>query len=155
MASPLISILIPAYNADVWIADSIRSALDQTWKRKEIIVVNDGSTDRTLAVARRFESKSVHVVNQENQGAAATRNNALQLSQGDYIQYLDADDILAPDKIERQIAVLRECGNKRILLSSPWVPFYYRTRLARCVESSLWQDLSPVEWLLRKMSENL
>jgi glycosyltransferase involved in cell wall biosynthesis len=155
MLCPLVSILIPAYNADEWIADSIRSALAQTWKQKEIIVVNDGSTDRTLAIARKFESESVRVVTQENQGAATARNRALQLSQGEYIQYLDADDLLAPDKIERQFAALRESDSKRILLSSPWAPFYYRTRLARWVESSLWQDLSPVEWLLSKMGKNL
>ena len=76
-------------------------------------------------------------------------------SQGDYIQFLDADDLLAPDKIERQLAALREGDSRRILLSSPWAPFYYRTRHARFVRNSLWQDLSPVEWLLRKMGENL
>lgn len=155
MTHPLVSILIPAYNADEWIADSIRSALAQTWKRKEIIVVDDGSTDQTLAIARKFESESVRVLTQENQGAATARNRALQLSQGDYIQYLDADDLLAPHKIERQFVALRESANKRILLSSPWAPFYYRTRLARSAETSLWQDLSPVEWLLCKMGENL
>ena len=105
---PLVSILIPAYNAEEWIADTIQSAIAQTWPRKEIIVVDDGSRDRTAEVARRFASKEVAVVSTENQGAAAARNHALQLSQGDYIQWLDADDLLAPDKIERQLAALRE-----------------------------------------------
>jgi glycosyltransferase involved in cell wall biosynthesis len=94
-------------------------------------------------------------VSTENRGAAAARNHALQLSQGDYIQWLDADDILAPDKIERQLAALRADDSKRILLSSLWAPFYYRTRHASFVHNSLCQDLSPVEWLLRKMGENL
>jgi len=152
---PLVSILIPAYNAEQWFADTIRSALDQTWKRKEIIVVDDRSSDRTLAVARQFQSESVCIVKQEHRGAAATRNHALQLSQGDYIQYLDADDILAPDKIERQLAALREGDSKRILPSAAWASFYYRTSGARFDRTPLWEDLSPVEWLLRKMSENL
>ena len=152
---PLVSILIPAYNAEEWIADTIRSAIAQTWQRKEIIVVDDGSRDRTAEVARRFASKEVAVVSTQNQGAAAARNHALQLSQGDYIQWLDADDLLAPDKIERQLAALREVDGRRILLSSPWAFFYYRTDRARFVRNSLWQDLSPVEWLLRKMGENL
>jgi len=152
---PLVSILIPAYNAQEWIADTLRSAIAQTWERKEIIVVDDGSTDRTLAVARRFESDGVRVVAQDNQGAAAARNKAFSLSQGDYIQWLDADDLLAPDKIERQLAALREVDSKRILLSSGWAYFNYRTDRARFVPTSLWQDLSPVEWLLRKMGENL
>jgi len=83
---PLVSILIPAYNAENWIADTIRSAIGQTWPRKEIIVVNDGSTDQTLEIARQFASKDIVVVNRDNQGAASTRNHAFSLSQGDYIQ---------------------------------------------------------------------
>ena len=73
---PLVSILIPAYNAEEFIADTIRSAIAQTWPRKEIIVVDDGSTDRTAEIARKFTSKDVAVVSKENQGAAATRNHA-------------------------------------------------------------------------------
>jgi glycosyltransferase involved in cell wall biosynthesis len=152
---PLVSILIPAYNSEEWIAETLRSAISQTWPRKEIIVVDDGSSDRTAEVARRFASKEVSVVTQENGGAAAARNRALQLSQGDYIQWLDADDLLAPDKIEKQLAALGSAANKRILLSAPWAYFSYRTNRARFVPNSLHQDLSPVEWLLRKMGENL
>jgi GT2 family glycosyltransferase len=151
----LVSILIPAYNAEEWIADTIRSAMAQTWEHKEIIVVDDGSRDRTAEVARRFASKEVTVVSTDNKGAAAARNHALQLSKGDYIQWLDADDLLAPDKIERQLAALGEVEGKRILLSSSWAYFNYRAHRARFVATSLWQDLSPVEWLLRKMGENL
>src|SRR5690348_5161005 len=105
---PLVSILIPAHNSQEWLADTLRSAVDQTWPRKEIIVVDDGSKDQTAEVARRFAAKGVLVVTTKNQGAAGARNHALRLSQGDYIQWLDADDLLAPDKIERQIAALRE-----------------------------------------------
>src|SRR5271156_1661322 len=153
---PLVSILIPAYNSEEWIGDSIRSALAQTWQRKEIIVVDDGSRDRTAEAARRFASKEVKVVSTENGGAAAARNRALRLSQGDYIQWLDADDLLSPDKIERQLAALAEVGNsKRILLSSPWAYFNYRANSARFVATSLCHSLSPADWLVRKMGENL
>ena len=152
---PLVSILIPAYDAAKTIAYTIQSAIDQTWQRKEIIVVDDGSRDRTAEVALQFASKLVSVVSTQNRGAAAARNHALQLSQGDYIQWLDADDLLAPDKIERQLLALGEIDGRRILLSSPWASFYYRIRQARFVYNSLCQDLSPVEWLLRKMGENL
>ncbi len=155
MMKSLVSILIPAYNAERTIAQTIKSAIAQTWQRKEIIVVDDGSTDATLTAARQLESESVRVVASKNQGPAAARNLALQLSRGDYIQYLDADDLLAPDKIERQLTALREVDGPRTLLSSPWAFFYYRTDRARFVSNSLWQDLSPVEWLLRKMGENL
>ena len=93
---PLVSILIPAYNAGPLLADTVRSALAQSWPRKEIILVDDGSKDDTLAVAKQFESAEVKVVTQANQGAAATRNRAFYLAQGDYIQWLDADDLLSP-----------------------------------------------------------
>ena len=63
---PLVSILIPAYNAERWIADTIRSALAQTWPRKEIIVIDDGSRDRTLEIARQFASREVRVITQQN-----------------------------------------------------------------------------------------
>jgi len=151
---PLVSILIPAYNAEEWIAQAIHSAIEQTWQHKEIIVVDDGSRDRTGEVALRFASKGVAVVSTENQGLSAAVNHAFRLCQGDYIQELDADDMLAPHKIERQLAALREGESRRILLSSPWAPFHYRTRDARFVFNSLCQDLTPVEWLLRKMGEN-
>src|SRR5207249_10697135 len=107
--TPLISILIPAYNAEAWIGDTIRSTLAQTWPRKEIVVVDDGSTDQTLQVARQFASRDVFVVTQVNQAASASRNKAFQHCQGDYIQWLDADDFLAPVKVTRHLAVAQEC----------------------------------------------
>jgi glycosyltransferase involved in cell wall biosynthesis len=152
---PLISILIPAYNAETWIPYTLQSAVAQTWPRKEVIVIDDGSTDRTAEVARQFAPKGVRVVSTENRGLSAAVNEAYRHCQGDYIQELDSDDILAPDKIERQVAALREGDSKRILLSSPWAYFYYRTHSARFIPNSLWHDLSPVEWLLRKMGQNL
>jgi glycosyltransferase involved in cell wall biosynthesis len=152
---PLVSILIPAYNAEEFIADAIRSAIAQTWQRKEIIVVDDGSTDRTVEVARKFASKDVAFVSKQNQGAAATRNHAYELSQGGYIQWLDADDLLAPDKIDRQLTALRGADDKWTLLSSSYGHFSYRTEAARFVPTSLWEDLTPVEWMLRKMGRHL
>src|ERR1035441_2209702 len=130
---PLVSILIPAYNAEPWIADAIQSAVAQTWPRKEIIVINDGSTDCTEERAQRFSSQGITVVSTENRGLCAAVNYAYRLCKGDYIQELDADDQLAPDKIERQLSALRPGDSRRILLSCPWAPFYYRTRHARFV----------------------
>ena len=149
----LVSILIPAHNAQQWIADTLRSAIAQTYEPKEIIVVDDGSTDQTLAIARRFESERVRVVKQNNQGAAAARNKALSESRGEYIQWLDADDLLAPDKISKQMATLGP-GDRRLLLSSPFGRFKYRYYRAEFVPTGLWCDLSPAEWLLRKMGQN-
>lgn len=152
---PLVSILIPAYNAEEWIAEAIQSAIGQTWARQEILIVDDGSTDRTAEVARRFASHNVQVVSTENQGPSAAINQAYRLCQGDYIQELDADDILAPDKIEKQLAALRETDGPKTLLSGPRGYFYYSTSRAWFPVTPLWQDLPPVEWLLLKMGQNL
>ena len=152
--TPLVSILIPAYNAERWIADTIRSALAQTWPRKEIIIVDDGSRDQTRRVARQFASGEVSVVAQENQGAAAARNNAFELCQGDYIQWLDADDLLSPDKIAKQMAAAERCEDKCRLFSSGWGYFTFRADKARFVPSALWCDLTPLEWMLRKWEGN-
>jgi len=153
--TPLVSILIPAYNAERWIADTIRSALAQTWARKEIIIVDDGSRDQTLRIARQFASDAVSVVTQENKGAAVARNKAFALCQGDFIQWLDADDLLSADKVAKQMAAAEECHDKRRLLSSCWGYFMYRPAKAKFIPSPLWCDLSPVEWLIRKMAQNL
>ena len=104
--TPLVSILIPVYNAEPWVAQTLESALSQTWPRTEIIAVNDGSTDNSLAVLRKFEPRGIKVINQENGGAGRCRNRALQEAQGDFLQYLDADDLLSPNKIEAQVKAL-------------------------------------------------
>jgi glycosyltransferase involved in cell wall biosynthesis len=153
--APLVSILIPAYNAERWIADTIRSALQQTWPRKELIVVDDGSRDQTLQVARQFASPTVSVVTQENEGASVARNRAFELCHGDYIQWLDADDLLAQDKIAKQVEVSNLYGSERTLFSCAWKHFYYRIDKSNFAPSSLWCDLSPVEWLVRKIGQNL
>jgi len=152
---PLVSILVPAYNSQQWIADTLRSAIAQTWEQREIIVVDDGSTDQTLTIARQFESDGVRVFTQKNNGAAAARNKAFSLSQGDYIQWLDADDLLASDKIAKQIATIDQRVSKRTLLSSAWGNFLYRRNRARFAQTALWCDLPSNEWLLRKMAQNL
>jgi glycosyltransferase involved in cell wall biosynthesis len=153
--APLVSILIPAYNSQEWIADTIRSALAQTWQHKEIIVVDDGSKDGTLDVLRQFESDLVRVHCQPNQGAAAARNKAFSLSKGDYIQWLDADDLLAPDKLANQMKVVGAGISPRTVLSSVWGHFIYRPYRARFKPNPLWYDLSPAEFLQRKMERRV
>lgn len=151
----LVSILIPAYNAERWLGETIQSALAQTWPHVEVIVVDDGSKDQTLTLARTFASKRVRVVSQENAGAATARNTALSLSQGDWIQWLDADDLLAPDKIQRQMQAFREEPNPRVLLSAGWGAFMSRPGGATFRPTALWQNLPPVEWLLLQLEQNL
>ena len=143
---PLVSILIPGYNAEAWLAATLESAIAQTWPNKEIIVVDDGSKDNTLAVATRFESPIVKVITQENKGASAARNRALQVAQGHFIQYLDADDLLAPDKIERQLQLLKDSSDW--IAAAEWSRFYKSPSEALFTSQPLWTDCSPVEWLV-------
>jgi glycosyltransferase involved in cell wall biosynthesis len=99
---PFVSILIPVYNCRQWVAQAISSALAQTWPNKEVIVLDDGSTDGSLEVVRRHKGR-IQVANQPNSGQNKTRNRLTTLSKGDWLVYLDADDELAPDSVERKI----------------------------------------------------
>lgn len=101
----LVSILIPCYNAERWVAQAIDSALAQTWPKKEVIVVDDGSTDGSLEIIKRFGDR-IHCETGLNAGSNAARNRLLKLARGKWLQYLDADDYLLPDKIEQQMEFL-------------------------------------------------
>ena len=144
---PLVSILVPCYNAEKWLAETLESALAQTWKNTEIIVVDDGSTDGSLAIAQSFKVKGIKVISQTNRGASAARNRALKEAQGDFIQYLDADDLLAPDKIERQVSLL-EKNDEEYIAAGEWARFYQADTEARFISQPLWADMSPIDWLL-------
>lgn len=152
--SDLVSILIPAFNAERWLDSTIESALAQTWAAKEIIVVDDGSTDRTLAVARRFEGRGVQVIAQSNAGAAAARNTAMRAARGSYLQFLDADDLLHPRKIEAQLRGAGPGLQSRELLTCRWGRFLVRPEQARFAPDALWQDRSPADWIVTKFTDN-
>ena len=102
---PIVSIIIPCYNAEKWVAEAVQSALDQTWAKKEVIVIDDGSTDRSLDVIKTFAGK-IRWETGPNRGGNIARNRGLDLARGDWLQYLDADDYLLPDKVARQIHFL-------------------------------------------------
>lgn len=105
----LVSIVIPCYNAGGWLREAIDSCLAQTFSNLEIIVVDDGSTDDSLSIARSYGSDIV-VTTGPNKGESGARNKGFSLSHGDYIQFLDADDYLLPEKIERQVEHLETEG---------------------------------------------
>lgn len=146
MSQPLVSILIPCFNAAPWLAETIESALAQTWSSIEIIVVDDGSSDQSLAIARRFESRGVTVLTQKNAGASAARNHALRHACGEFIQYLDADDLLAPDKIEHQVKCLLT-NPPFTIASGAWARFETNPATAVFSPGSLLRNLSGVEYL--------
>jgi glycosyltransferase involved in cell wall biosynthesis len=147
MAASLVSIIIPCHNAGRWLAATIESALGQTWPSCEVILVDDGSTDDSLALARTFEGRGVRVLAQQNRGASAARNRGLEAANGDFIQFLDADDLLAPDKVGLQVAALQS-GEPGTVAAGPWGVFQGDTAEARFVSEPVWRDLAPVDWLV-------
>jgi glycosyltransferase involved in cell wall biosynthesis len=96
----LISVMMPAYNAERFIGQAIDSLFSQTYANWELIVVNDGSTDDTAAVAGRYFDPRIHLVNQENGGESMARNTALSLMRGEFVAFLDADDQYFPEHLE-------------------------------------------------------
>ncbi|RZA02791.1 MAG: glycosyltransferase family 2 protein [Sphingobacteriaceae bacterium] len=118
MVEPLVSIIIPVYNSEKYLTETINSAINQTWANKEIIIVDDGSTDNSLAIAKQFENDRVKILNQQNKGASAARNRGIAEAQGAYIQFLDADDLLSTDKIAAQLAVINGADNLVALCST-------------------------------------
>jgi len=145
MNPPLVSILIPCHNAAPWIAATLESAIAQTWTRKEIIVVDDGSSDNSAGIVHTYANRGVHLVTQENRGAAAARNHALRHAQGEFIQFLDADDVLAPDKTEQQVRALGAAAGH--IAAGPWGRFNDHPATAVFTPEANWHDSPPVEWL--------
>jgi len=102
MEAQTISVIIPVYNGEKYLAEAIKSVLDQTFPASQVIVVDDGSTDNTAEVCKEFSGK-IHYMKQENQGAAAARNLGIQEATGTYLAFLDADDIWTPTRLQEGI----------------------------------------------------
>ena len=100
--NPLVSVIIPVYNYDRYLAEAVESVLSQTYQHLEVIVVDDGSTDRSGEVAKSFADRGVRYCHQVHSGIGPTRNKGVELAQGDFIAFLDADDRWPEQKIERQ-----------------------------------------------------
>jgi glycosyltransferase involved in cell wall biosynthesis len=148
-----VSIIIPCHNAAPWLEGTLDSALGQTWADVEVILVDDGSTDDSAAIARRFESRGLTVASQPNRGAGAARNSGLSRASGSHIQFLDADDLLAPDKIERQMERAAECGPDIVLCGS-WSRFTASPADADHTSQPLCRDAEPVDWLVEKFERD-
>jgi len=105
----LVSVVIPCYNAERFVAETLDSAFTQTYLNTEIIVVDDGSTDGSAELIHAYSNR-VRAEFGPNRGASAARNRGTALARGEFIQYLDADDLLMPDAIEQRVATLRKTG---------------------------------------------
>ena len=144
--SPLVSILIPCHNASPWLAATLDSALAQTWPHTEVIVVDDGSGDDSVAIARRYAARGIRLATQPNSGASAARNHALRLARGTFLQFLDADDLLAPDKIGLQMLRL-SAAPAGSLAAGPWGRFERDPAAAVFTPEDNWRDSEPLDWL--------
>lgn len=107
--TPLLSVIIPCYNAEKFLKDTVESVFSQTFVNYEIILIDDGSKDNTAEVIKSFGTK-IKAEFGPNRGASAARNRGTELAQGEFIQYLDADDLLRVDALERKINALKQSG---------------------------------------------
>lgn len=105
LTMPLVSVIIPTFNRAHMLADAIDSVTQQTYQTIEIIIVDDGSTDNTAEFVANYQDPRIRYISQENTGAAAARNRGINASQGDYIAFLDSDDMYKADCIEKKIAL--------------------------------------------------
>jgi glycosyltransferase involved in cell wall biosynthesis len=142
---------VPAYNAAQTIRATLRSVLNQSWGNVEVVVIDDGSTDGTGDIAREFAGPMLNVISRERHGAAAARNAGLDAVRGQYIQFLDADDILSPAKLESQITAL-EMATDRSIASCAWAHFEGDPTKALLTPEPVWPEPDPIEWLVKSLS---
>jgi len=125
MNNSLISIIIPVYNKASFLEETLDSALEQTYSNIELVLVNDGSTDDSLAILEAYQSKfpeKIVLINQVNGGVSKATNTGIQASTGEYIQFLDADDIMSLNKIENQMRLLQN-KTPEVMASCEWLNF--------------------------------
>lgn len=114
--APLVSVIIPTYNAGRFVGQAVQSVLEQTYRPYEIIVVDDGSTDGTKDVLQQFNN-CIKYLYQENRGPSAARNEGIKIAAGEYICFLDADDLWTPNKLEAQIALMERSRHIGLVFS--------------------------------------
>lgn len=113
--NPVVCVIIPCYNAESWVGEAIQSALDQTYSPIEVIIIDDGSTDQSLEVIKSFGNE-VRWETGRNRGAGAARNEGLRLATGEFVKFLDADDVLLGDAVEAQVSQTREISDERTVV---------------------------------------
>ncbi|MGQ9777570.1 MAG: glycosyltransferase, partial [Thermodesulfobacteriota bacterium] len=119
MGTPKVSVVIPAYNHERYVGEAIESVLGQTFEDFELIIINDGSTDRTEDEILKFNDRRIRYYSQENRGLSATLNRGIELSRGEYFTFLPSDDVMLPEKLEVQLKVMEESKEIGIVFSYP------------------------------------
>lgn len=118
--TPLISVLIPTYNSELYIKDTLESILNQTYKKLEIIVIDDASTDRTVQLVKKYKDKRIKLfINDNNLGISGNMNKGIKLSNGKYLAIMDADDWSYPYRIEEQVQLMEK--NPEVVLCSGYM----------------------------------
>src|SRR4028119_546862 len=115
---PIISVIIPAYNAERTIKETIQSVLNQSFQDLELLIINDGSQDSTLDVVESIQDPRIRVFCYLNAGSSASRNRGIGLAKGEYISFIDADDLWTVDKLESQFKALQE--NPKAAVAYSW-----------------------------------
>ncbi|RQO71519.1 glycosyl transferase family 2 [Pedobacter sp. KBW01] len=146
MDKPLVSIIIPLYNAAQYIEKAILCIVNQTYQNWELIIVDDGSTDNSLAIAKKYESEKIIVLQQENKGQCAANNHGFSKSKGLYIKFFDADDMLSLNMIAAQVELLLQ--NPGCIASAKWGRFYNNDiSIFKLNPEACWQDMNPIDWI--------
>jgi glycosyltransferase involved in cell wall biosynthesis len=149
--SPLVSVCMPAYNAEKYIGDAIKSVINQSYKNWELIIVNDGSTDGTLKVIDEFSDNRIRVFTQQNRVQCAAANKAFELSRGQLIKFFDADDILSLNMLSTQVA--RISGHQEDVVSASWGRFYNNDiKTFQLSPEPVWQDMCSVDWVITALT---
>ena len=115
---PYFSVVISLYNKEKYISDTLKSVLDQTLKDFEVIIVNDGSTDNGLNIVQTFNDERIKIINQENQGVSVARNNGVKKAKGNFIVFLDADDLLRKNHLETLYNLKSDFNDAKIFCTS-------------------------------------
>ncbi|MFC1694689.1 glycosyltransferase family 2 protein [Pseudomonadota bacterium] len=149
---PTVSIIIPALNAENYIAEALKSALHQTINAIEILMIDNGSFDNTIEIAQGFDDPRMQIYKCETLGAAAARNFGITHASGDYIQFLDADDVLAPNKIRLQLAEIIQSDPILTIASCEWLRFEESIEDACSLPETVWPIQEPIEWLISSLS---
>ncbi len=144
--NPKISIIIPAYNSQSYIGKTVECLLSQHYKNIEIIVVNDGSTDNTEKIVKSYGEQGVIIFSQENKGQDVAFNLGYNHCTGDYIKFMDSDDLVNPEMIEKQVATLN--GSDEYVAYGEWARFYNdKPEPADFTKLDYWKDMSPLDFL--------
>ena len=143
-----VSIIIPLYNNEAYIAQTIDSCLGQTHDNIEIIVVENGSTDKSYQVVKSIDDKRLSVFQIPTPNAAAARNYGYHKAKGAYIVFLDADDVMAPNKIELQLKALSKKPEGWVA-SCAWAKFKTNTKDAVITPQKVWAIQNPIDWCLQ------